>query len=79
MVLSGEYRASARARDYTPIGHRLLDDVMALIGAPGLAATAALPAGEGAQGPVLGLVRPPGSFRLDAANRRVEPVARQRP
>ena len=40
---------------------------------------AALPAGEGAQGPVLGLVRPPGSFRLDAANRRVEPVARQRP
>ena len=78
MVLAGEYRASARARDYTRVGHQLLDEVMALIGAPGLAATAALPAGEGAQGPVLGLVRPPGSFRLDAANRRVEPVARQR-
>ncbi|HUZ13406.1 MAG TPA: glycosyltransferase [Caulobacteraceae bacterium] len=74
MLLSGEYRASGRPREIAPRGLALLGDVLDRVGTPGLATTAAAPAGEGAQGPLLGFSPLHGSFRLDARNRRLEAV-----
>lgn len=69
-LLSGEYRASGRPPELTAVGASLLLEVLGRLDAPGLAATATSPPGEGRQGPLLGRDPPFGSFRLDARNRR---------
>jgi hypothetical protein len=69
-LLSGEYRASGRPPELKPVGASLLSEVLGQLEAPGLAATAMSPPGDGLQGPVLGRGPPFDSFRLDAQNRR---------
>jgi hypothetical protein len=72
MLLSGEYQSTGRKLEFTPEGVSLLEGAMAYLGRQGLAQTASQPAGEGAQGPLLGIKPLTRSFRLDAPNRRVE-------
>jgi GT2 family glycosyltransferase len=75
MRLSGEYRATGRAVEFTEAGLGLLAGALAYIGCDGLAATAAQPIGAGEQGAIFGIRPVRGSFRLDARNRRVDWVA----
>jgi hypothetical protein len=63
MRLSGEYRATGRAVELTPVALDRTRTMLALFGVEGLAASAALPAGEGSDWPVFGAVRRD-SFRL---------------
>jgi GT2 family glycosyltransferase len=74
MLLAGEYRACGRPREIRARGAALLEDALGLLGAPGLAASAAGAPGQGAQNPILGFQRLHSSFRLDARNRRVHAV-----
>jgi GT2 family glycosyltransferase len=74
MLISGEYRACGRPREIPTQGIALLGEVLGLVGAPGLAASAAGGPGEGAQSPILGFARMHGSFWLDARSRRVHPI-----
>lgn len=69
MLLSGEYRASGRPAMLTEQGHQLLTEVLGQLEAPGLAETARSPAGEGLQGPVLGIADRHVSFRIDHRKR----------
>ena len=74
MRLSGEYRASGRPPEVTPEGLALLADVLARLGAPGLAATASGDPGEGLQGSLFGVGALHQAFRLDARNRKLAPA-----
>jgi hypothetical protein len=70
MLLSGEYRASGRPTMLTAEGGLLLTEVLTRLEAPGLAEAARSAAGEGLQGPVLGMGARHFSFRLDHQKRR---------
>ncbi|HEY5106215.1 MAG TPA: glycosyltransferase [Caulobacteraceae bacterium] len=72
MRLSGEYRATGRAVEFTETGLALVAGALAYIGRDGLAATAAHPIGVGAQDHLFGFRPVHGSFRLDAKNRRLD-------
>ena len=74
MRLAGEYRASGRPPEISGAGLALIGDVMTLVGAPGLAATARGDPGRGRQGPLFGREALHQAFRLDARNRRMAPA-----
>ncbi len=74
MRLSGEYRATGRPADLTAPMLDRIGEVMAHFGLDGLARSARLSCGEIQAWPVLGVGVQQASFRLDAANRRIQPV-----
>ena len=74
MRLAGEYRACGRPAVIGEGALALFADALAYVDLPGLALSAAAPLGQGPVGQVLGFGAIHGSFRLNAAARRVDPV-----
>ena len=72
--LAGEYRACGRPVGCGEGALDLIETALAFVDLPGLALSAAAPVGETAAGQVLGFGVMHGAFRLNAPERRVEPV-----
>ena len=74
MRLAGEYRATGRPAEMSPISLERIAVALGFFGVDGLARSAQSPGGEVMAWPLFGVEARTSSFRLDARNRRVLPV-----